>query len=79
MSDVQGEDMDSRVEFVGYIMIPQVDINEYWDFVRRSLPLKEVKVGLEMGVFPPGLVMKDMYNNLAIVDHDRRTLKKLIW
>lgn len=60
-------------------MFPNVDINEYWDFVRKDMMLAEVKQGLELGIFPPGLIMKGNYNNLAIVDHDRKTLKRLTW
>ncbi|GAP10601.1 hypothetical protein BECAL_01774 [Bellilinea caldifistulae] len=69
----------NQIFFCGYVMFPGVDVNEYWDFVRKSMPIRDVKNGLEMGIFPPGLVMKDDYNNLAIVDRDRRTLRKLSW
>lgn len=69
----------NMIFFCGYIIHQGVDMNEYWDFVRKYMNLDEVKRGLELGVFPPGLIMKDNYNNIAIVDCDRKTLKKLIW
>ena len=68
-----------KIYFCGYIMYPGVDVNEYWDFIRKEMMLVEVKKGLEMGVFPPGLVLKDAFGQVGIVDRDRRTVKRLNW
>lgn len=68
-----------KIDIVGYIMFPEVDLNEYWDYVRKSFYIVEIRKGLEFGAFPPGLVMRDCYGRLAIVEKDRKTLKYLSW
>jgi hypothetical protein len=72
-------DKSHIVEVVGYIRFPDVDVNEYFDFNFKSFWLRDLKLGLENGIFPPGLIFRYHYNLLAVVDYDRKTLKRLGW
>jgi hypothetical protein len=67
------------VEVVGYIRVPGVEVDEYFDFNFKRFTLLDVKLGLDNGSFPPGLVFRDKYGTIAVVDLDRRTLKRLGW
>ncbi len=70
---------EKTVQIIGYVMCKNVDVNEYFDFIRKSFWIEDIKNGLENAVFPPGLVMRDWRGTVAVVDHDRRTLKRLSW
>lgn len=71
---------EPEIEVIGYIRYPNTDWNEYWDFVRAKLRFLDVVEGLEHGIFPPGLVLKDRKGTVAIVNPDRRSLRKFnLW
>lgn len=67
----------SKVDVIGYIMFPDVDVDEYIDYVRKTFYLGDVRYELENRHFPPGLVLRDEYGTIAMVARDRKSLVKL--
>lgn len=67
----------SKVDVIGYIMFPDVDVDEYLDYVRKTFYLGDVMYELENRHFPPGLVLRDECGTIAMVARDRKSLVKL--
>ncbi len=65
------------VNIIGYITQPDIDRNEYYDWIGKQLRILDVRLGLQNCNFPPGLVFRDQYGHTAIVRSDRSTLSRM--
>lgn len=65
------------VDIIGYIIYPDVDLDEYKDYMHKRFRADNIALDLHNGNLPPGLVLRDETGKIAMVCRNRYNLQEM--